>query len=372
MADFVVLTKSDVTTISGQDSHAVTFRPVQAGKIFVRSTPAHPPKTSASGYLGRVVLNRPGKPDPLASYKARIGHTALELSYSVMDTDLDPKGDWTCWVYNDTEANLSFDTEIFYPSGTPPEHKIATFDIGLLNLLFAEAIAAAQLAVHIQSSPSEDDKESRISWSPAVAASLPGDMKGQTDHVFSVPDYRWDSDLLLGTATWAVFRLLNFDSDPNAPVQTWVVSSDGVPSLEVRMALNADAAKVVAIDSDIDLDRLDVEFDVHAPRIDATIDFYGTVANVTVDMSGTATVAGVAIASLGDYFKDKLQSKVASWLGELDPTLVRQYVDAFFVNLMRLGPHAKVDSYQSDDKTLTVRYTVPGSIQAVSTVGIRS
>jgi hypothetical protein len=370
VTDFVILTTSDVTTISGGGLHTVQFRPVQAGNIFVRSTPAGPPNHSETGFLGRVDLYRPGKPDPLASYEARIGEIVLGLTYSATDADLVPAGNWTCRVHNATEADLSFDTEISYPSTIPLEHKTATFDVTLLNLLLAEAVAASGLAFHIQSSASKDDPESNVSWSINVANTLSGSMKGQTAHWFQVDDYRAEGDAVIGTATWVVLRITGFDSDPDAPVLASVTNENGTPALQITMALNANTAKLIPIDSDIDLDELGWEIDIHTPTIDAGVDFYGNGLHATVDLSATVTVAGVGVLDVSNYINGKVQDKINGWLSQITQAALRGYMDGFFVNLMRLGSQATVEGYAIDaaNETLTVSYSVPGSVHPVHPV----
>ena len=370
MPDFVIVTSSDVATISGGDTHTIQFRPVQPGNVTVRSTASDPPKHSESGFLGRVELRRPGKPNPLAFYRAPIGQTELGLTYAVTEADLGPVGNWFCGVTNATDADVSFDTEISYPSTTPLEHKSATFDITLLNLLLAEAVAASGLAFHIQSSASKDDQESNFSWSPNVANTLSGDMKGQTAHWFQVDDYRAEGDAVIGTATFVVLRIMGFDSDPDAPVVASVTNENGTPSLQLTMALNANTAKLIPIDSDVDLDKLDWEIDIHTPTVDAGVDFYGNGLHATVDLSATVTVAGVGILDVSGYINGKVQDKVNGWLGVITATALRGYIDGFFVNLMRLGSLATVEGYAIDaeNQALTVSYSIPDLVHPVHPV----
>lgn len=370
MTDTVILTTSDQTTIPGGSGHTIQFRPVEPGNIIVRSTAAHPPTHSETGLLGRLELHRPGQATAVASYNGKIsGGAVLEVTYAATQADLAIAGNWLCRVTNATEVDVVFNTVISYPSTIPLLQKTATFDVALLNLLIAEAVAASGLDFHIQSSADASEAESSISWSTNVGDSLPGDWKGQTAYWFQLPDDRIEGDVVIGTATWLVLRVVNFDSDPDAPVQAFITSSDGVPVLQLALTLNPAGAKIIGVDSDVDLDKLGIEADIHNPTIAAQVDFYGSGLSATVDLSASVTAAGVPIP-LGDYVKNQIQDKVNGKLAGLSATQLRQYVDSFFVNLMRLGSQATIERYQIDanNQTLTVSYSVPGSVRPVQPV----
>jgi hypothetical protein len=284
----------------------------------------------------------------------------LAVGYTATAADLAVAGDWSCRVFNATDADLTFDTEIVYPSTTPLEHKTATFDVGLMNLMVAEAFAAGELGFHIQSSASGTDEQSYVSWSQAVADSLPDPYKGLTRYWFQLPDYRVETDFELVSATWVVLRFSDIDSDPDAPPVGAVFSNNGVPTVRVTVALAPDRAKVTAIDSDVDVDKVGIELDVHQFSVDVELDFYGHGAKVTPHVSATAVVAGVGIDVSG-AINDAITSAVSDHLGLIDAMKLGQYVSDFFRNLLRLGHQATVVSYETDSTTVSVHYTVPGS-----------
>jgi hypothetical protein len=364
VTDTVVLTTTDTTKIGGGDEHTIQFRPVLPGNVIIRSTAEHPPTRSGTGLLGRLDLVLPGQTRPVASYTGRLSEgSLLEVTYGAKQTDFATAGNWLCRVNNGTEADIIFDTVISYPSAIPLLHKSATLDVLFLNLLIAEAVAASQLAIHIQSSSMATEEASSITWSASVGDSLPGNWKGQIGYWFQVPDHRVEGDVVIGTATWLVLRILNFDSDPDAPIQATITSSNGVPVLQLFLPLNPEGAKIVGIDSDVDLDQLSIEADIHHPTFTAQVDFYGNGLSATMDLSVSVTVAGVSIP-LADYVKSKIQDQINEKLSGLSPTQLRQYVDAFFINLMRLGPQARIETYQIDtnNQTLTVNYSVPDTV----------
>jgi hypothetical protein len=368
MPDFVPVTHSDQAVVGGGDMHTVRFRPDQPGTVSVRSTASHAPTHSETGQLGRLDLLRPGSATPVASNKAAIGQNLLALTHAVTAAELAPAGDWTCRVFNATEANITFDTEITYPSTVQLEHKTATFDVELLDLILAEAVAAGGLGWHIESSGSPDDQRSFVSWSQNVGDSLPDPYKGMSSYWFQVPDYRAESDFAVVSATWVVIRITGFDSDPDAPVTAALSSENGVPALQVSVTFKPDTAKAVAIDSDVDLDKLDIELTVQSLTVDAGIDFYGNGLTVTPNLALTVTVAGIDIG-LSSYVNDKVASAVNDHLAGLPTATLRQYIDDFFVNLMRLGTDATIQSYQSDGTTLTVNYTIPAPPHPVAVAG---
>jgi hypothetical protein len=237
VTDFVPQTTSDQTVIAGGDSRSIAFRPAEPSRVAVRSIPAQPSAHSESGLVGGLELRRPDRAQPLASVQAPSGGTVLAVSYTATAADLSTAGSWTCEVMNATDVDMGFDTEITYPSSIPVPPVVvqrppATFDIELLNLILGEAIRDAGLSWHLESSP--DLPASVVRWSDAVGASLPDPLKGATSYQFPVPDFRAENDTGLGTITWAVVRILNFDSDPYAPVKGVFTERNAVPVLRER------------------------------------------------------------------------------------------------------------------------------------------
>jgi hypothetical protein len=362
MADFVVQTTSDNAVIAAGESRTIQFRPAEPGNVAVRSVPAQPAAHSESGFLGSLDLRRPGSTQPLASSETRTGGTVLALRYQATAADLVTPGNWTCEVANATDVDQVFDTEISYPSSTPaPQvvNKTATFDVGLLNLIIAEAVTDSGLSWHLESSASDADPESFVAWSPAVADTLPGAWRGQIYYPFRIADYRKDSDFDVGTVNWVVVRIVNFDADPTSPVSVALTASGGAAQLAINVTFQADTAKLVVIDSDVDLDKVDLEVDINSLVVSVIVGFDGSL-SATADAVLTLLVAGVEAADLSQGMSVTMQDALNNgWITNLQTELVQAYLNKFFVSLMRLGPQAEIQSYESDGVTLTVNYTVP-------------
>jgi len=362
MADFNVVTINDQAVVAGGESRDIHFRPLRPGNVTVRSFPAQTHVHSETGYLGQVDLYRPGAAKPLRTVKAKVPASAqqpvvLGVSYPATDADLAPAGDWTCVVRNWADADIRFDTAISYLGNVALEHRTASFDVELLNLILAEAIADSGLSWHLQSSPEASDQESSVSWSAAAAATLPGDLRGLTSSSFYVPDLRLDSSFGLGTFTWIVFRLLDLDSAPTAPVMAFLTADNGVPMLEVDVSFNTQNAKLVAVDSDADLDKLDVVVSLDSFRIRLQGRFDGSI-SATTDTAATFRSAGLNIADVSSLVNGNVQDKIDAYV-HLDPGLARGYLDQFFVLLMRLGAQATIQDYQIVGDALVVDYTAP-------------
>jgi hypothetical protein len=366
VTDFAPQTTSDQAVIAGGDLRSIAFRPAEPGRVSVRSIPADPGAHSESGLVGGLDLRRPGRAQPLASMQAPSGTgTVLALSYTATAADLSTAGSWTCDVANATDVDMGFDTEITYPSSTPVPPVVVqrppvTFDVELLNLILGEAIRDAGLSWHLESSP--DLSESVVRWSGALGASLPDPLKGATSYRFNVPDFRAENDTGIGTITWAVVRILNFDSDPYAPVTGVFTERNAVPTLHIDIAFAANTASAVVIDSDVDLDKVDVEVAVNSLSVGVDVGFDGTV-QATVTGSVGVKVDGVDVYDISEQTSVTLQDAINSgWFGNFQPPPVRQYTDQFFIALMRLGAQARIESYQTKGQTLTVTYTVPAVV----------
>jgi hypothetical protein len=252
-------------------------------------------------------------------------------------------------------VDLTFDTAVTYLDATPLDHRTATFDVGLLNLIIAEAVHDAAVTWHLQSSASEDEHASRVTWSDAVAAFL----GGQTELDFRIPDIRIEHNFDVGDLTLLVLRIENFDSDPDAPVVAFVTADDvGTPQVEVVIPFLPDTAKIVAVDSDVNLDGLDIEADVSSLEVDVALGFSG-VLSATSSGAGELHVAGNAVYDLGSDLSLTVPQNLNGVLGGLAPATVRHTLDTFFIGLMRLGPKARIDRYLTDGTTLTVAYSVP-------------
>ena len=364
MADFVVVTIPDQAVIPGGDSREIHFRPLRPGTVTVRSVPAQTHVHSETGFLGQVDLYRPGAAQPLRTVKAKVPASAqqpvvLEVSYPATDADLAPTGDWTCAVRNWADADISFSTTISYLSNVALEHRSASFDIELLNLILAEAIADSGLGWHLQSSADASDQESSVSWSAGVAGTLPGSLRGLTSYSFQIPDFAaGQQDIGIGTFTTIVFRLLDLDSDPTAPVMVFLTADNGVPTLEVDLAFSTQNAKVVAVDSDVDLDKLDVELDLNSFHVRLQGRFDGTISAATETTATARALDSLVTADVSALVNGKIQDKIDEHV-HLDPGLARGYLDQFFVLLLRLGAQASIQQYRIDGAALFADYTVP-------------
>lgn len=368
VTDFVIHAASDQAVIAGGDTRTIPFRPQRAGRITIRSTPEHPPTHSETGSLGRLDLRRPGRATPLATVKPHIGATVLAVSYEATDADLVPTGDWTCDVTNATEVDLTFDTVISYPSIVPLEKADATFDVGLLNLLLAETIADAELRLHVESSGSEDDPRTVVSWSPVVANLLPAPFKGQGSHAFFLADTRIEHNFdIIGTVTAAVVRVTGLDSDPDVPIRAVLSSSDQLPVVQVDLAFKTDTAQLAAIDSDLNLDVAQIKIQVHSFTVHAELAFDGTIRATCETSAKLVFPPGALVGELdiSGLFKSKVDDALAGAASGVDRQSLRQAIDAFYIGLMRLGSESTVRAYTIAGETLTVSYVYPGGVHLV-------
>jgi phospholipase C len=104
----------DSGQIAGGDSRTISFRPAQPGRVSVGSVASSPPKRSDSGLLGSITLHRPGSTAPVATASAEIGGDTISLSHQATAAELANPGNWTCEVFNGTDAALTFATGISY------------------------------------------------------------------------------------------------------------------------------------------------------------------------------------------------------------------------------------------------------------------
>jgi hypothetical protein len=368
LTDYVTQTVTDESVIDGGGRHAVHFQPAQPGPIGVQVTPKDPPTRSETGKLALLELYRPGRSQPLASYLAPLGAPLpLPLAYTATAADLASAGNWSCLVQNATETPTTFDTAISYQSLVPLEHTTATFDVELLNIMLAEAVVAAGLSAHIQSSSDPSDKASYIAWSANVGSTLPGSLANTTSYSFHLPDYHWQSQYSLATVTWAVIRIANLNIDPASPPVVFVDSANGVPAAHLSVSVTMSSDAITIIDSDVDLDEVGISLSLSSFDVNADADFYGDSVSAQAHIAGTATIAGVSIDLSEDV---TVQTALNGILGGASKSQVRGYIDGFFINLMRLGSTATVDSYVIDPQgqTLTVSYSFPAPLRGVHPV----
>jgi hypothetical protein len=362
VSEYVPEKTSDDSAIAGGTTHTVRFRPDRPGPVGVSVTPQGEPTRSETGDLARIELRLPGASQPQASYTAPLGAPIpLVLSYTATEADLVPAGDWSCSIFNASDATLTFDTTITCIGLVPLIHATATFDIGLLNILLAEAVVAAQLGVHVETSADPDDASSYIAWSANVGTTLPGQLKNTTSYSFHIPDVRVDTHYSLATVTWVVFRIVEFDTGLGAPPSVLVIDEDGAPAMYLTMIVEPAACRIVAIDSDVGLDDLDVTVTLDSAVLTATVNFYGADVKASCQVTARAMVAGVPVDISADV-SSAVQTALYGVVGRPNGPQVRPRVDTFFKNLLRLRPtDATVDGYSLDatGSTLTVSYSYP-------------
>ena len=356
MSDTIPVTIRETTLLDGGDSQWITFRPAVDGAVSLRSVPSKKPSHSELGLVGIVSLFSPSANKPLASAQVKLGPgpvPVLALSHVVTAAELAAPGDWRFEVFNGADEALTFDTEVTYPGPIQLDHRTATIDVGFLSCMLAEAVTDAGVSWHLESSANQEP-ESWIRWSGAAAAFI-----GSPLMMFPIDDIRVEHRFDVGTLTWLVLRLSNLDSDPLTPVSALLTQrDDGVPVVLVSVPFAPDAARLVAIDSDVDLDQLSIEADLSRLEVVVSLDFSGTI-SATSTGSGTVTVAGQQVVDIDSDLTVTVPRNLNAVLGGLEPGQVRQYIDKLFRPLLRLGPDARVERYQSDGRTLTVDYAVP-------------
>jgi hypothetical protein len=354
MTDFLPATVSDSTTLGGEDSQRITFRPGVPGPISVRSVPRHIPTRSEIGLLGALTITRPGASKPVVQVRVKLGQPLLAASHQVTADELVAPGDWGVSVFNGSDETVTFDSEVTFLTEIPLEHHTATIDVGLLDLLLAEAVADAEVSWHLQSSASADQADSSITWSNAAA----GFLHGQAGMQFQIPDLRIERHFDVGTLTWLVLRIENADSGSSSPVSILLTARGTVPVASFTVTFAPDRARIVAIDSDVNLDSLDIAVNIHSLKVFVELDFSGTITAASLG-SADITVDGLNVADISNDLTITVPRNLNTVLAGIDAASVRAQLDSFFSLLMRLDAGARIDGYSTDGVTLTVAYSVP-------------
>jgi hypothetical protein len=358
MTDTMPVTITETAFLDGGDSQWIAFRPAVEGAVSLRSVLSKKPTHSELGLVGIVSLFPPGTDKPVATVKVKLvpgpGQApVLALSHVVTGAELAAPGDWRFQVFNGADEAVTFATEVTYLGPIQLDHRIATIDVAFLGSMLAEAVTDAGVSWHLESTANQEAK-SWIRWSNAAAAFV-----GSPLMMFAIDDIRVEHHFDIGTLTWVVLRLSNLDSDPLTPVSALLTQRDGgVPVVLVTVPFAPDTAQIVAIDSDVDLDQLSIEADVSRLEVFVSLDFSGTI-SATSSGSGTITVAGQQVVDIDSDLTVTVPRNLNAALSGLEPAQVRQSIDKLFRPLMRLGPDARVEGYQSDGTTLTVHYAVP-------------
>lgn len=354
MTDFLPVTVSDSTTLGGADSHRITFRPGAPGPISVRSVPRHLPTRSELGLLGALTITRPGASKPVVLVRVKLGQPLLAASHQVTADELAAPGDWGVSVFNGSDETVTFDSEVTFRTAIQLEHRTATIDVGLLQLLLAEAVADAGVSWHLQGSASADQADSFITWSDAAA----GFLHGQAGMQFQVPDIRIERHFDVGTLTWLVLRIENADSDSSSPVSTLLTARGTLPVASFTVTFAPDRARIVAIDSDVDLDSLGIAVNIGSLQVFVELDFSGTITATSLG-SADITAAGLNVADISDDLTITVPRNLNTAFAGIDAASVRAQLNRFFSLLMRLDADARIDGYSTDGVTLTVAYSVP-------------
>jgi hypothetical protein len=210
----------------------------------------------------------------------------------------------------------------------------ASFDLTLLNLILGEAVETAAACVHLESS-GDQSEQSVISWSVPVADLIGGSVETR----LHIDDVSKDD---------ATFRLLGLDSD------VITVTLNSAPLNLVGVALFDTTIAVLKNIGGLPLG--DIHFQFFA--ITVTVGFDGSIA---------ATCAVEASNDSGDI-QSAVESKLSSLIQQkgLTPTKVRQVLDSFFIQLMRLNPsatttptgYAQIQQYSVQNNSLVVTYDV--------------
>ena len=393
MTEYARVTVHDETNVMDQHRHNIPFRPDRPGRIAIASVVPMPHTSklqSATGFLCRLELYRPGKSKPVMKVNLPISDVqksdpSLALTYEATAADLSYPGHWTCQLSNDTFVDLVFSTDISYVSNYPLQ--IASFDIGLLNLLLAEAVSVAGLKLHLQTSGKGENPASYVTWSRAVALAT-----GLISYPFPQPNVDVDLDLidlpdyerpiadhyLPGTLT---FRII-LDSLPISGLSL----DPNMGALRTTIEIDPSTAKIECLNSnkvDVRVESIQIEIAVGLNGIiqagcsaKVKASFVVNVSDFDVDLSDFDVSDAVASAFVNALARE---NKVA---GKFPPRLVRQHIDDFFVRLMRLDnmppptwhrpepfwAYAHIESYVPEGQQLKVRfYSVPQQLSIQST-----
>ena len=350
MTDFVPVTLTDQVATDGGSAHLIHFRPGNPGLIGIRSVPADSKAHAESGFLGILELLRPGTATPVVpAVKVKSGQPWLALSYTATAADLATSGDWTCRVTNETDVKMAFTNDIVSP-GTIPVQR-ASFDIGLLNLIFAEAVAAAAIHVHLASSESKDDKASVISVAPTVAEAL--NRPDLVDYRFHIDDVQHSISVPNDLKTDVIAALLGLGVelavahaiiDGNVSVTLRIVSLDSGGNVPiVSVATNPLALQVYFRFADggtIVSPTFPVTVTVNSLAVALTLGFDGTV-TVECDTSATLSIGPYSddvSATLKDAIEQKFKDELSNpdLAAVLGPAALKAGIEKFVIALMRL------------------------------------
>jgi hypothetical protein len=335
MPEFQTLDTSDQAVIAGGSRRDIHFRPGAPGPISARSVPTNAPTHSETGLLGKLLFRRPGSATPVASSSTKVGQKVMALDYTVTAADLAAAGDWICEVINSTDNNVSFKTDVTYPSNIQLITRTATIDIPFLNILLSNAARAAQLRLYLQSSPtSPGTAESMASWSPDVPAKL----NGLAQFKFHVDDPEKDG---------LTFRLVNLNSQTAS-----LGFKPGSLTMELFLNFDVKNGKMVGLNV-----APDIQLDFFAITIQ--LDFAG---NIT-PICDTKAILRFNSWDISSDVKGQVESDIISRVADakLTPQAVAAQMFKYFSLLLRLGPEERISGFSLQGNNLVITYTTQAS-----------
>ena len=342
MPDVQILDIKDSAVIPGGSQRNIQFRPGQPGPISARCVAANPPGSSESGFLGKLFFRRPGTAAPVATSSTKLGQTVMALDHQVTAAELTAPGNWICEVVNSTETNVTFTTDVTFPGTIQLIQKTATIDIPFLNILLTNTARAAELRVHLQSSPSDSQTaESSVSWSRAI----PFQVLGLSEYPFHVDD-----------PALGLYRLVNLPSKPAA-----LGFQPGRLVIELALDFDTNIGKIVDLTSvlpGIELDFFDVVIQ---------LDFAGNITPVC-NVQAILRQNSLDISSLiKSDVEDTINARLAA--AKVTPKAVMAQLLKYFGLLLRLGPEDAITSFGLDGSNLVINYTTPASAAATHGAG---
>jgi hypothetical protein len=330
----------DSATIPALELHDIQFRPVAPGLLTVWSAPKPVPsasKAKETHQLGSATLLRPGHPS-ISTKTAPIGSHALGLQYEVQPDDLDGTV-WTCRLVNGTDINVLFETTINQIVVQPAQ--TASFDIGLLNLIFGHVATVAAARFHLMTSPpspisppdpqNPPTKASCVTWSQTLAATI-----GSSSYAMHLGDFVKDASTLQEIATmWPVLVFRPVRHLSTGPISLTVDEAE--PVIHIAMSFGSGTLDCLNDDS--------VEIIVHSLDVTLDLNLDGTVNATNATANARVIYHSLDVADASSEIEDRAKDAVAGFVTNAPPLgksglTLKQLIDSFFVRLMRLNEPA--------------------------------
>ena len=342
---------SDQADIASEESHPIEFLLLGPGAITVHSVPSPKPGHSETGTLGWATILRPGGGTPAAHVVAKLTDAFLGATYTATAADAALQGHWTAVIHNGSLDAATWATVVGGNVAPVPPTPTATvsFDIELFNLIVAEVMNVAGIAVHLQSDGGSETL-STVSWSPALANRL-----GKASIAFHVPDPSSSVGIPgTGDSLPVSFRIHGLDS-----ASTSLILGGDPPTLLITIGFEPTQLEGLNGTPDLDIHSLTLHLDVvFDGGIAATCEAAASTLDGLKDESDTlasamaAQVDAQVHATEGDFAK------------YTDPTAVQMNLEAFFGRLMHIPVGAKIRAFRSDGSSLFVDYVPPAPLPA--------